>query len=97
LLYRYNPERALTGTNPLSLDSRTPTRKVKEFLEHQTRFMMLTKSNPEDAKRLWTQAQQDAETRFALYEYLARRKPEPPPHTAPPAGVKAEVADTTKA
>jgi pyruvate-ferredoxin/flavodoxin oxidoreductase len=97
LLYRYNPERALTGANPLSLDSRTPTRKVKEFFEHQTRFMMLTKSDPEDAKRLWTQAQQDAEARFALYEYLARLKPEPYSETAKPAGVKAEVAETTKA
>src|SRR5213078_2648058 len=27
LLYRYNPERTLVGENPLSLDSRTPTRK----------------------------------------------------------------------
>jgi len=97
LLYRYNPERALMGTNPLSLDSRTPTRKVKEFLEHQTRFMMLTKSNPEDAKRLWMQAQRDAEARFALYEYLARRKPEPPPQTAEPAEVRGDGAETTEA
>jgi pyruvate-ferredoxin/flavodoxin oxidoreductase len=96
LLYRYNPERALIGENPLSLDSRTPTRKVKEFLDHQTRFMVLTKSKPEDAKRLWKQAQQDAETRFALYEYLAQRKPEPPPQTARPAAAKAEMAETTK-
>jgi pyruvate-ferredoxin/flavodoxin oxidoreductase len=77
LLYRYNPERAVIGENPLSLDSRTPTRKVKEFLEQQTRFKMLTKSKPEDAKRLWAQAQQDAETRFAMYEYLAQRKIKP--------------------
>jgi pyruvate-ferredoxin/flavodoxin oxidoreductase len=76
LLYRYNPERALAGENPLSLDSRTPTRKVKEFLEQQMRFKMLTKSKPEDAKRLWQQAQDDAETRFELYEYLAQRKTE---------------------
>ena len=74
LLYRYNPERTSIGENPLSLDSRTPTRKVREFLEQQTRFQMLTKSKPEDAKRLWDQAQHDAETRFAMYEYLAQRK-----------------------
>src|SRR6266496_1813034 len=80
LLYRYNPERALVGENPLSLDSRTPTRKVKEFLEQQARFKMLTKSKPEDAKRLWAQAQHDADIRFGLYEYLAQRKiaPEAP-------------------
>jgi pyruvate-ferredoxin/flavodoxin oxidoreductase len=76
LLYRYNPERALIG-NPFSLDSRTPTRKVKEFLEQQTRFKMLTKTKPEDAKRLWTQAQHDVDVRFGMYDYLAQRKVEP--------------------
>src|SRR6266496_3232433 len=79
LLYRYNPERVLIGENPLSLDSRTPTRKVKEFLEQQARFKMLTKSKPENATRLWAQAQHDAEVRFGLYEYLAQRKIEPHP------------------
>jgi len=80
LLYRYNPERALIGENPLALDSRTPTRKVKEFLEQQTRFKMLTKSKPDDAKRLWALAQHDADIRFGLYEYLAQRKIEQPAH-----------------
>ena len=77
LLYRYNPERTLAGENPLILDSRTPTRKVKDYLQQQTRFKMLVKSNPEHAKILWQEAQQDAETRYHLYEYLAQRKPEP--------------------
>ena len=36
---------------------------------------MLTKSKPEDAKRLWAEAQQDAEKRYRFYEYLASRKP----------------------
>jgi len=77
LLYRYNPERSLAGENPLMLDSRTPTRKVKDFMQQQTRFQMLTKSRPEEAKLLWQQAQHDAEIRYRLYEYLAQRKPEP--------------------
>ena len=77
LLYRYHPDRVLTGDNPLTLDSRTPTRKVKDYLQQQTRFKMLQKSRPDDAKRLWVQAQQDAETRYHLYEYLAQRKSEP--------------------
>jgi pyruvate-ferredoxin/flavodoxin oxidoreductase len=79
LLYRYNPERAETGENPLTLDTRTPTKKVQEFLQQQTRFQMLTKSKPEDARRLWQQAQHDAEVRYRMYEYLAQRKFEKPP------------------
>jgi len=77
LLYRYNPDRALAGENPLSLDSRTPTRKVREFFEQQTRFKMLANSHADNAKRLWKQAQRDVEMRFQFYEYLAQRKPEP--------------------
>jgi len=82
LLYRYNPERATTGENPLILDSRTPTRKVQDFMQMETRFKMLTKSKPEDAKRLWQEAQHDVEARFRLYEYLAQRKPQPEPTAA---------------
>jgi pyruvate-ferredoxin/flavodoxin oxidoreductase len=79
LLYRYHPERAEAGENPLILDSRTPTKKVQDFLLMETRFKMLTKSKPEDAQELWRQAQQDVETRFKLYEYLAQRKLAPEP------------------
>ena len=81
LLYRYNPERSLAGENPLTLDSRTPTKRVKEFLQQQTRFQMLAKSEPEDAKRLWALAQRDSEIRYRMYEYLAQRNNEQPSKT----------------
>jgi pyruvate-ferredoxin/flavodoxin oxidoreductase len=74
LLYRYHPERAEAGENPLTLDSRTPTKKVQDFLLMETRFKMLTKSKPEDAKKLWAQAQHDAEVRYRFYEYLSKRQ-----------------------
>jgi pyruvate-ferredoxin/flavodoxin oxidoreductase len=82
LLYRYHPDRATAGENPLILDSRTPTRKVQDFMLMETRFKMLTKSKPEDAKRLWQEAQQDVEARYRLYEYLAQRKTSPEPKAA---------------
>jgi pyruvate-ferredoxin/flavodoxin oxidoreductase len=82
LLYRYNPERAQAGENPLILDSRTPMRKVQDFMLMETRFKMLTKSKPEDAKKLWQEAQQDVEARYRFYEYLAQRKPGPEPKAA---------------
>ena len=82
LLYRYNPERAEAGENPLILDSRTPTRKVQDFMLMETRFKMLTKSKPEDAKKLWQEAQHDVEARYRLYEYLSQRKLTPEPKAA---------------
>jgi pyruvate-ferredoxin/flavodoxin oxidoreductase len=82
LLYRYNPERTAKGENPLILDSRTPTRKVADYMQMETRFKMLTKSRPEDAKHLWHEAQEDVDTRFRLYEYLAQRKSDKEPAKA---------------
>ncbi len=82
LLYRYNPERAKSGENPLMLDSRAPTHKVQEYLSMQTRFKMLAGTKPEEAKRLWEQAQHDAEVRYRLYRYLAEQKFEAEPVTA---------------
>ncbi|HVI09185.1 MAG TPA: pyruvate:ferredoxin (flavodoxin) oxidoreductase [Candidatus Binatia bacterium] len=76
MLYRYHPDKAAQGENPLILDSRAPSRRVQDFMQMETRFKMLTKSNPETARQLWGEAQHDAETRYRLYEYLAQRKGE---------------------
>jgi pyruvate-ferredoxin/flavodoxin oxidoreductase len=74
LLYRYHPERTAKGENPLQFDSRKPTVPVEQYLLMENRFKMLTKSDPQRAKLLHKQAQQDADTRFRMYEYMAARK-----------------------
>lgn len=73
LLYRYNPERAAQGLNPLQLDSRPPKLPVKEYLHMENRFRMLEASQPETARELFEIAQEDIDTRWALYQYLADR------------------------
>ncbi len=73
LLYRYNPALKEQGLNPLQLDSRSPKKKVADSLAQENRFKMLTKSNPEAAKVLQKQAQQDVDERWKAYEYLASR------------------------
>jgi pyruvate-ferredoxin/flavodoxin oxidoreductase len=73
LLYRYHPDRAKDGANPLTLDSRAPKLPLKEYLHMENRFKMLELSKPEVAAELFAQAQQDVNIRWALYEYLASR------------------------
>jgi pyruvate-ferredoxin/flavodoxin oxidoreductase len=73
LLYRYNPELKLEGKNPLQLDSRSPKKAVSQSMYAENRFKMLTKSKPEDAKRLLKEAQHDVDARWKMYEYLAAR------------------------
>jgi pyruvate-ferredoxin/flavodoxin oxidoreductase len=72
-LYRYNPERTEQGENPLTLDSRPPKIALKDYLQMETRFKMLELSQPEVAKELFAQAQEDVYARWAMYEYMASR------------------------
>ncbi len=74
ILYRYNPDQITQGNNPLHIDSHHPKIAVKEFMYMENRFKMLTKSKPEDAKRLLEEAQKDVDTRWGLYQYLAARQ-----------------------
>lgn len=74
LLYRFDPRRAGRGENPLQLDSSAAKAKVQEYLLTENRFKMLTKSKPEEAKRLFEKAQTDADLRWQFYAHLASRK-----------------------
>ena len=71
LLYRYNPERAAAGENPLQIDSSAPRMKVEEYLGLENRFTMLARSNPEASKQLFAEAQHDADARWERYQRLA--------------------------
>jgi pyruvate-ferredoxin/flavodoxin oxidoreductase len=71
LLYRYNPERAVRGENPVQLDSQAPRTKVQEYLSRENRFKMLTKSKPEEARKYFEQAQHDVDMRWRLFQFLA--------------------------
>ncbi|MBE9142033.1 pyruvate:ferredoxin (flavodoxin) oxidoreductase [Planktothrix mougeotii] len=80
LLYRYNPDLKEQGKNPLILDSKSPKKTVEPSMYAENRFKMLTKSKPADAKRLLQEAQQDVNTRWKLYEYMAARSLETKEH-----------------
>ncbi|MCT7957120.1 pyruvate:ferredoxin (flavodoxin) oxidoreductase [Laspinema palackyanum] len=73
LLYRYNPDLVEQGKNPLQLDMRSPKKGVEYSMYNENRFKMLTKTKPADAKRLLEEAQNDIDTRWQMYEYLASR------------------------
>ncbi len=69
-LYRFNPQLAEDGKNPLKLDSRDPKISYQDFAYQQTRFKMLTKSKPEEAKRLIELGQEDVTSRWHLYKQM---------------------------
>ncbi len=70
-LFRFNPMMVEQGQNPLKLDSKKPSIKFEDFAYGETRFKMLTKSQPERAKMLLEKAQADIAMRWRMYEQWA--------------------------
>ena len=58
-LYRYNPKL----NNPLSLDSKEPTKSYEDFLMTETRYSSLLKKDKHRAMELFEQSKKDAEER----------------------------------
>jgi pyruvate-ferredoxin/flavodoxin oxidoreductase len=70
-LFRYNPELQKEGKNAFKLDSKAPKGALTEFMSSETRFSVLTKTQPERAKELLKLAEEDVKVRWALYEQFA--------------------------
>ena len=71
-LYRYNPELEKEGKNPFVLESKEPDwSKYEEFLNGEVRYSSLLKSFPEEGKRLFKQALEDAKWRYMSYKRMS--------------------------
>jgi pyruvate-ferredoxin/flavodoxin oxidoreductase len=66
-LMRYNPALRAQGKNPFQLDSKAPSISLKEYNYHEARFTMLARSNPEVARTLLDEAQDDVERVWRVY------------------------------
>jgi pyruvate-ferredoxin/flavodoxin oxidoreductase len=75
LLYRYNPDLAKQGKNPLTLDSREPKMELGDYMYAENRFRMLQRSKPEIAAQLLVQAKAEVAYRYNLYKGLAALDP----------------------
>jgi pyruvate-ferredoxin/flavodoxin oxidoreductase len=71
ILYRFDPRRADQGLNPLQLDSKAPKIPVVDYAYNETRFKMLTQSDPEGAARLLKLFQDDINKRWRMYAHMA--------------------------
>ena len=71
-LFRYNPDAAARGENPLKLDSKEPTMSFEEYAYGENRYRVLKKINPDAAVELMKLAEQDVKKRWSLYEQMAK-------------------------
>jgi pyruvate-ferredoxin/flavodoxin oxidoreductase len=71
-LYRFDPRRVAAGQPALVLDSKAPSLPLEEYMYAETRYRMLTQSNPDEARRLLALAQEDVRARWERYQRLAQ-------------------------
>lgn len=70
-LFRFNPDLAKKGENPLQLDSPAPKTPLKDFMEMENRFKMLSKTKPELAQALAQEAQNDVNKRWQILQKIS--------------------------
>jgi len=71
ILSRYNPDLAAQGKNPLILDGKEPTLPLREYVQRETRYQMLFKSDPAVAEALLAEEEREVRARWRYYKYLS--------------------------
>lgn len=70
-MFRYNPVLANEGKNPLSIDSKAPSKSYRDFIMNEVRYSSLALIAPDRANELFDQAEEVAK---AKYEKLLAQK-----------------------
>ena len=70
-MYRYDPRLVEEGKNPLLIESKEPSIPVSQYAYNETRYKMLTQMDETRAEVLMKAAQQDANSRWTLYQQMA--------------------------
>ncbi len=72
-LYRYDPRLAKEGKNPFQLDSKEPNGTLKEFIMGEVRYNSLTRTFPDEAKRLHGLLDKDVNERYKKYKSMSEK------------------------
>jgi pyruvate-ferredoxin/flavodoxin oxidoreductase len=70
-LFRYNPQLATDGKNPLTIDSKEPSIPVSEYAYKETRYRMLVDKDETRAEKLMSEANEDARLRWERINRMA--------------------------
>ena len=81
-LYRFNPDLAREGHNPLTLDSKAPAIPLAQFEENEVRFRILQQAEPDRARALEAVAQEEIKRKWSEYEQIAAAHVESEPVAA---------------
>ena len=74
-IFRYDPRLADEGKNPFQLDCKAPTASYRDFIMGEVRYNTLTRSFPDRAEALFTEAEKVAEQKYAHLKQLSELDP----------------------
>ena len=72
-LYRYDPRLAEEGKNPFQLDYKEPDGTIHDFLMREVRYAALTKTFPDEAKKLHKRLEDGVVTKYKTYTAMAEK------------------------
>ena len=70
-LYRFDPRLIEQNKNPFQLDSKEPEGSLHDFIMGEIRYNSLTRTFPEEAKRLHKALEEDVRNRYQRYKKMA--------------------------
>jgi len=72
-MYRFDPRLADEGKNPFQLDYKEPDGTLRDFIMGEVRYNVLTRSFPDEAKRLHKKLEEDVNQRYKKYKAMAEK------------------------
>jgi pyruvate-ferredoxin/flavodoxin oxidoreductase len=72
-LYRYDPRLKTEGKNPFQLDYKEPNGTLHEFIMGEVRYNSLTRSFPNEAKKLHKKLEEDVNEKYKRYKSMAEQ------------------------
>ena len=72
-LYRYDPRLADEGKNPFQLDYKEPNGTLRDFIMGEVRYNVLTRTFPDEAKKLHKKLEEDVNARYKKYKAMSEK------------------------
>ncbi|UCB58841.1 MAG: pyruvate:ferredoxin (flavodoxin) oxidoreductase [Thermoplasmatales archaeon] len=73
-LYRYDPRLADEGKNPFQLDCKEPNGTLRDFIMGEIRYNVLTRTFPDEAKKLHEKLEKDVNIKYQKYKKMAENQ-----------------------
>ncbi len=73
-LYRFDPRLIVEGKAPLQMDSKLPTKDIREYMLKETRYKIIKNTNPEAFEKMVMEREFENNYKLKFYEYMSKFK-----------------------